>query len=105
MGLVVLFGTFWFSNPCQNIKVTLFNDVLDAQGTREGTYKLYQLVNGKNSWKSSSAQAIWYMPQLNSWAIGKFSDIGMNTFGIQSTSDQAHSNRKEKYCKFEGRQN
>jgi len=82
--------------PCQYIQLKLFNDILEFQESRQGLYELNENVNGKYSWKSTTnlslfrdAQAIWYIPQSNSWSIGKFSDIGTETVGIYTSGNQA----------------
>ena len=88
--------------PCRYIKLKLSNNILEFQESRQGLYKLHEIVNGKYSWKSTTnlslfrdAQAIWYIPQSNSWSIGKFSDIGTETVGIYTSGNQADSNHIE----------
>ena len=65
----------------------LKNGALSKQGSRQGTYQINQIVNGKISWTSTS-QAIWYLPAYNSWCIGQLDWLGDNICGITSWNGQ-----------------
>ena len=69
--------------PCAAIIVTLDNNALVAQGSREGIYHNSSIVNGKASWTSTS-QAIWYVQEFAKWAIGPIESIGTKNRGISS---------------------
>ena len=68
---------------CDTISVTLENNALAAQGSKEGIYHNSSMVNGKASWTSTSL-AIWYDQEFNDWSIGFLDDIGENVGGIYS---------------------
>ena len=68
---------------CQTISVTLDNNALIAQGSREGIYHKSSMVDGKTSWTSAS-QSIWYDQGWSNWRIGPLADIGTSTSGIKS---------------------
>ena len=68
---------------CERIIVTLKNNALAAQRSREGIYRQSSVVNGKTSWVSKS-QAIWYNQELNEWAIGPLDYIGTIYTAISS---------------------
>ena len=59
---------------------------MSKQGSRQGVYEFNEIVNGRNSWKTSS-QAIWYIPEFKDWAIGPLSGIGTKLRGITSVAD------------------
>ena len=66
------------------------NDAKIKQGFREGIYEAHQTVNGKQSWKST-AHAIWFVKEHNSWGIGDLNWIGGEIHGgiisIDGTGD------------------
>ena len=66
---------------CETITITLENNALAAQGSREGIYHNSSLVNGKPSWTSTS-QAIWYDQEFDDWTIGSLGNIGTSTGGM-----------------------
>ena len=68
---------------CAAISVTLENNALVAQSSREGIYHNSSMVNGKASWISTS-RAIWYDQVFSNWLIGKLDDIGTSMAGIHS---------------------
>ena len=74
---------------CQNLTVSLSNNVLTKQGNRQDTYELSETIHGKPSWKSST-QAIWYYPEFTDWAIGPLSNIGTNFRGITSVGEEEY---------------
>ena len=75
---------FYISDcQCQTIKVSLSNEVLSKQASRQGVYQKSATVNGKPSWESTT-QAIWYEPYYRKWAIGELSNIGTALRGIAS---------------------
>ena len=51
------------------------NEVVPKQNGFQGTYQLYEKINGKLSWKSAT-HAIWYRPQSKRWIIGPIASIG-----------------------------
>ena len=59
------------------------NDAKIKQGSKEGIYEAHQTVNGKQSWKST-AHAIWFVKEHNSWDIGDLNWIGGEIRGITS---------------------
>ena len=89
------FYTMWYNlftylqisiSECSNLQVILKDDILSKQGSRQGVYEFNEIVNGRNSWKTSS-QAIWYIPEFKDWAIGPLSGIGTKLRGITSVAD------------------
>jgi len=74
---------------CQKIEVIMKNDAHES-----GIYEKHQYINGKTSWISKT-NAIWYVPNYNSWAIGNLKDIGSTTREIASRSNTA--NQKSPY--------
>ena len=61
------------------------NDVKTSiQGIKEGIYKEGPSVNRARSWITTT-NAIWYVPEFDSWAIGGLSGIGNTIRGITST--------------------
>ena len=76
---------------CQTIVISLKNDALLHQSSRQGIYQRAGKVNEKISWISSSNHALWYNPASNDWMIGSVDDIGTDTGGISSTGDQGIS--------------
>ena len=66
------------------MRVTLKNNALESQNSRQGIFKPSSTVNGRPSWTSAS-QAIWYMQNNNKkWHIGALDKIGTTTAGILS---------------------
>ena len=70
---------------CKLVTVTMENNALSAQGSREGIYHNFSLVNGKPSW-TSKLNAIWYDFQYDDWRIGPIEWIGTDTAGLRSES-------------------
>ena len=81
---------------CQTISITLENNALVAQGSKEGIYHNSSMVNGKASWTSTS-QAIWYDQELSNWNIGPLDDIGTKMAEIISDYGCCHGIK----CPFE----
>ena len=67
---------------CQIINITLENDAQIAQGSREGIYHNFSVINGKASW-SSTTNAIWYSQGY--WYIGSLDLIGLFNGRISSS--------------------
>ena len=55
------------------------NGILTSRGYYQGTYQISETLNGKPSWEVSG-KTIWYISDINAWAIGPSSfvesDIG-----------------------------
>ena len=64
---------------CQVIAVIMKNGILTSRGYYQGTYQISETLNGKPSWEVSG-KTIWYISDINAWAIGPSSfvesDIG-----------------------------
>jgi len=69
---------------CQNIEVSLKNDVLTNQKSLQGIYTLDQT----KSWKSAT-HAIWYNPKYKYWSIGDLENVGSNIRGLTSSGNQS----------------
>ena len=70
-------------NDCQNLTVTLQNEVFEEQGSRQGIYHVTGLVNEKPLWISNkSGQAIWYIQEWDDWAIGPLENVGSTIRGL-----------------------
>ena len=67
--------------------MTLDNDVLRKQWSRQGIYQYNGIVNRKHSWKSED-QAIWFAPKRMDWAIGPLRSIGTSLRAISSVVDK-----------------
>ena len=65
------------------MRVTLKNNALESQNSRQGIFKPSSTVNGRPSWTSVS-QAIWYVQSYKKWQIGVLGDIGTKSCGIIS---------------------
>jgi hypothetical protein len=76
---------------CQTIVISLKNDALLHQSSKQGIYQRAGKVNGKTSWISSSNTALWYKATSVDWIIGSVDDLGTNTGGITSTGNQGIS--------------
>ena len=76
---------------CQTIVISLKNDALLHQSSRQGIYQRAGKVNGKTSWISSSNTALWYNSASDDWMIGSVDNLGTNTGGISSTGAQGRS--------------
>ena len=91
---LVLFSDLRLPYHCQTISVSMKNEPLSLEGSRQGTYQISNLVNGKPSWKSPS-QGIWYIPLFERWVIGSSAEIGTAaTQGIFSEAEVKISVRK-----------
>ena len=68
------------------MKITLKNDVKNAQNSKEGVYILEsELVNRKPSWSQlSGMNAIWWLERPKQWSIGPTSNLGDYTCGLMS---------------------
>ena len=66
---------------CDEITITLENNVLLAQGLHEGIYNISSMVNGKPSW-TSMLNGIWYVSEHSLWMIGALDYIGQPTGGL-----------------------
>ena len=60
---------------------------MSKQGSRQGSYQIDEIVNGKSSWKKGT-HTIWFVPKYNDWAIGSFTKIETNIRGIISFDHQ-----------------
>ena len=77
---------------CQTIAISLKNNALAAQSSRQGIYQRAEKVNGKTSWiLSSNSNALWYNPPSEDWLIGTLDDLGYNIGGISSYGNQERS--------------
>ena len=76
---------------CQTIVISLKNDALLHQSSRQGIYQRAGKVNGKTSWISSSGHALWYYPGSSDWMIASVDNLGSGTGGISSTGNQGQS--------------
>ena len=47
-------------SKCQNISVTLKNDVLEMHGSYQGIYHISGPINDKPSWTSKGRRDVWY---------------------------------------------
>ena len=72
---------------CVQLQVYLNNDVLSKQGSLQGTYQKSQIINGRSSWKTA-IHAIWFIPELDVWAIGRSENVGTIIRGITFVDDQ-----------------
>ena len=63
------------------------NNVFSRHTSKQGIYQIDEIVNGKRSWISAT-NAIWFIPEINDWAIGYLENIGATLCGIHSTGDQ-----------------
>jgi len=75
------------SEVCQNIEVSLKNDVLAYHGSLQGIYTLDD-ESFDRTWKSSS-HAIWYNHDYLYWSIGNLENYGTNVRGITSAGNQS----------------
>ena len=71
----------FLASICQTIRITLKNDALSAQGSLQATYELCSVINGENSWTSTS-KAIWYNSERKIWLIGSKEKIGGKIAGV-----------------------
>ena len=71
------------------MKITLKNDVKNAQSSKEGVYILEsELVNRKPSWSQlSGTNSIWWLERSKQWSIGPTSNLGDYTCGLMSDAD------------------
>ena len=69
---------------CHTLDVSLSDGALVNQKSKQDRYEIFEIINGKWSWKSATHQVIWYFPQAKSWNIGPFSSRGTGRAGIQS---------------------
>ena len=76
---------------CQTIVISLKNDALLHQSSKQGIYQRAGKVNGKTSWISSSNTALWYNAGSDDWMIGSVDDLGTTFGGISSTGNQGIS--------------
>ena len=78
-----------FADCCQEIKVTLTDDVLEKQSKYQGSYKIESyLLNGRKHWTSlDGIRALWYNNEHNVWAFGLSSNLGSNVVSILSVHD------------------
>ena len=76
---------------CQTIVISLKNDALLHQSSKQGIYQRAGKVNGKTSWISSSNSALWYNAGSYDWMIGSVDNLGSSTGNIASTGDQGIS--------------
>ena len=76
---------------CSRIRVTLNGVVKDKQGKCAGTYqKASGLINNRSYWnKIDGEYALWWDIIVNSWTIGRLSDLGSNLGYIKSVQDSA----------------
>ena len=81
---------FTLSGKESSIEVILNNDAKTFQWSREGIYDEHIIVNGRKSWRSTE-NAIWYVPQYNSWAVGSLDAIGGTIRGITSTDGSGNN--------------
>ena len=73
---------------CQTIAISLKNNALAAQSSRQGIYQRAEKVNGKTSWiLSSNSNALWYNPPSEDWIIGSLDDLGTSTGGVASNGN------------------
>ena len=75
---------------CGLISVSLMNQALLSQGSRQGIYEISPSINDKPTWTSAS-DAIWYLPQYQDWAIGPKASIGKDWAGIFSQGNHGGS--------------
>ena len=68
-------------STCEKIIISLKNAAAMAQGSFSGTYIKSSMVNGKESWTSSS-NGIWFA--LEYWIISDLDYIGTDWTGIYS---------------------
>ena len=73
----------FIASECRPLRVTLKNNALESQSSRQGIFKPSSKVNGRSSWTSESA-AIWYDQKFKKWKIGALDKIGTTTAGIIS---------------------
>ena len=74
---------------CQTIVITLNNNALAAQSSKQGIYQRAEKVNGKTSWiLSSNNNALWYSAASEEWFIGSLDDLGTSTGSIASNGNQ-----------------
>ena len=86
---------------CSRIRVTLNGVVKEKQRGRAGTYqKSSELTSNRSYWnKIDGEYALWWDIIVNSWTIGRLSDLGSNLGYIKSVQDSAcpTSNNRFKY--------
>ena len=77
---------------CQTIVITLNNNALAAQSSKQGIYQRAEKVNGKTSWiLSSNNNALWYSAASEEWFIGSLDDLGTSNGGVVSNGNQGIS--------------
>ena len=81
-----MFSQFSFSE-CVQLQVYLNNDVLIKQGSLQGTYQKSQMINRRSSW-ITAIHAIWFIPELDVWAIGRSENVGTIIRGITFICNQ-----------------
>ena len=76
---------------CSRIRVTLNGVVKDKKDEFAGTYqKASVLINKRSYWnKIDGEYALWWDIIVNSWTIGRLSDLGSNLGYIKSVQDSA----------------
>ena len=90
--LVKFHFTFHYTgvpNNCQNLTVTIQNEVFEYQGSLQGIYQVSGFVNEKPMWVfTENGKAIWYVQELSNWGIGDLEHIGTNTLDLLTSGNQ-----------------
>ena len=76
-------------NNCQNLTVTIQNEVFENQGSQQGIYQVSGFVNEKPMWIfAKNGKAIWYVQELNDWGMGNLEHVGTNTLNLFTSGNQ-----------------
>ena len=72
-------------SECPALKLIFRNDVKRKHGALQGYFHFNGTVNGKPSWRSVPVnEAIWFIPDINTWGIGPLNGIGKKGVWIKS---------------------